>query len=124
MDAALYTRITEAAGVIDMIDGLYDTKLPDEYALDRPVIVLTVIDDVPTKTIDGAIVLTERRVQCSVLAQDLDDARAVKAALIAALQCWRGDAGLFTYESGGPELYDSDMNPPSYQVSCDFMQTF
>lgn len=122
MTSDLYNRIIEQLD--GTIDRLADTKLPDEYQLDRPVVVYSVIDAVPTITIDSRIALTDSRVQFTVLAQDLDDARAVNTALVAALQGWRGAlAGLLTYESGGPELYLDEMNPPCYQVSSDFMQT-
>lgn len=120
----LYLQITtELAGTIE---DVYDGKLPDSpWMLTVPVICAQVISDTPTSTIDASIALREQRLTLEVQAQNLDDARLIKEALIVALHGWRGSVvKVATFENGGPELYDSELNPPRYILPVDFMLTF
>jgi hypothetical protein len=116
---------SELYDAISAVAPAYDAKLPDSYALTDPVIVVLAISDVPTVTIDAAIVLRDQRITCEVHALTIQAARVTKEALITALHGWRGGAvKACAFESGGPELYDADLVPPRYVLPVDFMLTF
>jgi hypothetical protein len=128
MNGDLYARIVDQLGTA--LGGVYDMTLPETaddgtpWVLTDPVIVTSGISDVPTDTIDSRIALREHRLQCEVQALDLGQARLIKEALIAALNGWRGTTiQVCMFESGGPELYDWDLNPPRYCLPVDFMLT-
>lgn len=138
MTTDFYNRITTA--LEGFIEDAYDGKLPDyaedgsQWALTAPVIVVYGISDVPTTSVDGAICLREQRVTCEIQALDLGVARVIKEALIAkydpatgtgGIHMWRGTlVKVCTFENGGPELFDLDLNPPRYCLPVDFMLTF
>ncbi len=120
MNADLYARIVDQLGAT--IAGVFDVKLPDAHALSTPVVVVSGISDVPTTEINSTIVIREQRLTCEIQALDLVTGRPVKEALIAALHGWsEGTIGMCELESGGPELYDWEMNPPRYCLPVDFM---
>jgi hypothetical protein len=121
MDSALCAVLEGVVGQ----GYVFDMLLPDNYTLTQPVIVTQGISDTPTNTIDGRVALREQRLQCSVYAPDLADARTAKEALIAALHGWSGGAyASAVLESGGPELYNAESIPPSYHLPVDFILTF
>lgn len=124
MSPDLYTQITTA--LAGTIEDVFDAKLPDSpWLLTVPVIVAKVISDTPTTSINSDIVLTDERLTLEIQAQNLDDARLVKKALIAALHGWRGTiVSLVEYEFGGPVLDGSDLLPPRYILPVDFMVSY
>ena len=123
MTPDLYAHLVAS---LPMLGGVFDAKLPDDpWRLTDPVIVTQGISDTPTHAIDGSIALSEQRITCEIQDTDLLRARVIKQALIAALDGWRGTiVQVATFESGGPELYDADLNPPRYCLPVDFMLTF
>lgn len=116
----LYDCIAAVPGV----SAVFDTKVPDAYRLNTPVVVVSNISDVPTTEISGTIDCIDTRITCEVQALKLGDARTIKQRLIAALNGWSGGPiGVVVFESGGPELYDGTIVPPRYCLPVDFTVT-
>jgi len=116
----LYTALTTALG--STVDGVFDTKFPPRYVLANPAVVFTSISDVPETAIDGAIIRRVARWQVSVWAGDLVSARAVKAAVIAALHGYSGTyIARCEFENCPAEFFEEDAVPPGYHIPIDFM---
>jgi len=129
----LYARLKELVG--SSVEDVYDSILPDVDAngnawnLTIPVVVVYGVSDTPTNTIDGTVAMRDQRITCEVQARDLRTARTIKEAIIgdrntpgSGLAGWHGtETQVAQFESGGPELYDLDLNPPRWCLPVDFI---
>lgn len=116
-----------AAALSGHIEDAFDGKAPEAnedgtpWVMTRPYIVAIGDGDTPTHEISGPIVLTQERMTFAVYAFDLPTARVIKAALVAALDNFRGTlAGVVELENGGAEVFLSDANPPRWMIPVEF----
>lgn len=122
----IYAALASVSGV----DAVYDTKRPDGYDLTGAVLVFSLVSDVPSVPIDGAIIGHDQRWQVSVYVKDraygdsatpaLAYARQIKADVIAALHGYEsGSIKRADYDTSTNEIYDAE--GVEYHIPVDFL---
>jgi len=118
----IYSALATALG--STVEGIYDTKLPDGYALGPlPAVVFAAVSDVPDDIgIDGQVLCSTARWQVTARALDLPTCRPVLAVIKTTLHGYSGGAVVrCDWESDGPEVFEPDVIPFEYHASADFM---
>lgn len=104
-----------------VIDGVYDTKLPENYQLAGTVLVFNSISDVPALPIDGEILGREQRWQVTVRALDLAAARDAREAAITALHKLRSGVVKWVEFESAQEFYTDEGMRKEYYFPLDFL---